>query len=58
MLWREVNAIYQIYPRSLYDASGDGIGDITGIIEKLDYYFNSDEEEIFEILEKKRILCF
>lgn len=29
--------IYQIYPKSLYDANGDGIGDLRGIIEKIDY---------------------
>lgn len=34
--WKEA-VIYQIYPRSFYDTNGDGIGDIQGIIEKLDY---------------------
>lgn len=34
--WRETT-IYQIYPRSFYDANGDGIGDLRGIIDKLDY---------------------
>lgn len=34
--WRDA-VIYQIYPRSFADASGDGVGDLAGITSKLDY---------------------
>lgn len=29
--------IYQIYPKSFYDSNNDGIGDLRGIIKKIDY---------------------
>ncbi|ANB59524.1 oligo-1,6-glucosidase [Anoxybacillus amylolyticus] len=34
--WKEA-VVYQIYPRSFMDSNGDGIGDLQGIISKLDY---------------------
>src|ERR1700692_628203 len=34
--WKEA-VVYQIYPRSFKDNNGDGIGDLKGIISKLDY---------------------
>jgi len=38
--WLENAVFYEIYPQSFYDSNGDGIGDLQGIIEKLDYIHN------------------
>tara|TARA_Y100001960_G_scaffold333250_1_gene437339 strand:+ start:357 stop:1994 length:1638 start_codon:yes stop_codon:yes gene_type:complete len=38
--WWHNSVVYQIYPRSFCDSNGDGIGDLQGIISKLDYLEN------------------
>ena len=38
--WWKTAVIYQIYPRSFADSNGDGIGDLQGIISRLDYLEN------------------
>ncbi len=47
MPWYHHTTIYQIYPRSFYDSNGDGIGDIQGIIQKLDYIQSIGYETIW-----------
>ena len=42
MWWKEA-VIYQIYPRSFSDSNGDGVGDLQGIIDKLDYLKGSPD---------------
>ncbi|MCK4029296.1 glycoside hydrolase family 13 protein [Streptococcus iners] len=37
--WWKKSVIYQIYPRSFQDSNGDGVGDIRGIISRLDYLY-------------------
>jgi alpha-glucosidase len=36
-LWWQGGVIYQIYPRSFQDTDGDGIGDLKGIVRRLEY---------------------
>ena len=35
--WRDINTLYHIYPRSFQDTNDDGVGDVPGIISRLDY---------------------
>ena len=35
--WYKEMAVYQVWPRSFKDGNGDGIGDLKGVMEKLDY---------------------
>ena len=39
--WNDV-VFYEIFVRSFYDSDGDGIGDLNGVIEKLDYLNDGD----------------
>ncbi len=35
--WWKEGIVYQIYPRSFQDTSGNGVGDLKGILQRLDY---------------------
>ncbi|MCO5233122.1 MAG: DUF3459 domain-containing protein [Chitinophagales bacterium] len=45
--WWQKTVVYQIYPRSFYDSNNDGIGDIKGILLKLDYLSSLGIETIW-----------
>lgn len=38
--WWQKAVVYQVYPRSFQDANGDGIGDLKGVEQHLDYIAN------------------
>lgn len=44
--WWEKGVIYQIYPRSFSDSNADGIGDLEGVIQKLDYLNDGSERSL------------
>ena len=45
-LWWKHGVIYQIYPRSFQDSNGDGIGDLQGVIDRLDYLNDGTERSL------------
>ena len=45
--WWKEKVVYQLYPRSFKDTNGDGIGDLKGIIEKLDYIKSLDVDVVW-----------
>ncbi|OBT11363.1 alpha-glucosidase [Shewanella sp. UCD-FRSSP16_17] len=45
--WWRGGVIYQVYPRSLMDSNGDGVGDLQGIIAKLDYIASLNVDAIW-----------
>jgi len=46
LAWWQSGVIYQIYPRSFLDTTGNGVGDLQGIIEKLDYLNDGSEDSL------------
>ena len=48
---------YQIYPKSFKDSNGDGIGDLRGIIEKLDYLKELGADILWAVSHLQVALC-
>jgi len=46
LLWWQRGVVYQIYPRSFKDTTGNGVGDLNGIIESLDYLNDGSTEPV------------
>jgi alpha-glucosidase len=46
LLWWQRGVVYQIYPRSFKDTTGNGVGDLNGVIEKLDYLNDGTEASL------------
>lgn len=44
--WWRTGVVYQIYPRSFMDVNGDGVGDLKGILSKLDYLNDGTEKSL------------
>jgi alpha-glucosidase len=44
--WWQTEVVYQIYPRSFMDGNGDGVGDLKGILSKLDYLNDGTEKSL------------
>jgi alpha-glucosidase len=44
--WWQRGAIYQVYPRSFSDSDGDGVGDLRGVVDRLDYLNDGDESSL------------
>lgn len=55
--WYKDMVFYQIWPRSFKDGNGDGMGDLYGVLEKLDYIRNEGVfgEEVIRLL--RREIC-
>ena len=46
LLWWQRGVVYQIYPRSFQDTTGNGVGDLQGVIDRLDYLNNGTKASL------------
>ena len=56
--WWQNAVVYQIYPRSFQDSNGDGIGDIPGIIRRLDYLADLGIDAVWVAPGRQRVRYF
>lgn len=52
--WLEKAVFYNMYPQSFYDSNSDGIGDLNGITEKLNYICSGRKVKMLDFLMGKR----
>ncbi len=47
--WRSGGTCYEVFVRSFYDSDGDGVGDLEGLIQKLDYINDGDADSLTDL---------